>query len=75
METAATRASPGEEKQPRKQRLSNERAIYRPPPARLILKETKEQNIDLGNKIVLSSFIWFQFVFTKKFPCKCRTAM
>lgn len=44
-------------KQPRKQRIVNERAIYRPPPARTtgILQETAKQNVNPGD---VSIFLW-----------------
>ena len=45
-------------KQPRKQRAVNERAIYRPPPARSsgVLQETVKQNVDPGGVSIILQF-------------------
>ena len=46
MET--TKTTLADVKPARKQRPSMERAIYRPPPARTVLKEPVEQNVNPG---------------------------
>ena len=53
---------PADNKQQRKQRAVNERAIYRPPPARSsgVLQETAKQNVDPGN--LTTFFIFFTFL-------------